>query len=241
MRMLALDTSSVMTSVAVLADTEVLAQARHEDARGHLEALAPLVAQVISDRQPIDVIACGVGPGPYSGLRVGLATAAMLGLSWQVPVFGICSLDAIAAAVLAAGAGAQGFSVAADARRREEYWASYDASGVRVAGPSVQRQDVRHEGRWFGVRGTSSDGQCDATVYPDAAWIGRVALAALGGTTDAQRRVMAEDLECEPAVELSAHGTDDGYTARHSAGRMLLPVRPLYLRRADVHQGGRSA
>lgn len=73
-------------------------------------------------RSSIDTIACGVGPGPYTGLRVGIATALALGAAWEVPVVGLCSLDAIAAAACVDGP-TQGFGIAGDVRRHEVYWA----------------------------------------------------------------------------------------------------------------------
>ena len=72
----------------------------------------------------------GCGPGPFTGLRVGMATAAAYGHALGVPVFGVCSLDAIG------GQTAGEVLVVTDARRREVYWARY-ADGVRVDGPGV--------------------------------------------------------------------------------------------------------
>ena len=99
---LALDTASAWSTVAVVDGDVVVAEAEHHDPRGHAEVLATLVAQVIAraGESRIDVIACGVGPGPYTGLRLGVTTAQVLGLAWLIPVVGICSLDAIAASAL---------------------------------------------------------------------------------------------------------------------------------------------
>ena len=90
---LAFDTSSALTSVAVVDGDEVVAEASHLDARRHAEVMSPLLVTVIAgiDRARIDAIACGVGPGPYTGLRVGIATALAVGLAWEIPVHGICS------------------------------------------------------------------------------------------------------------------------------------------------------
>lgn len=123
------------------------------DARGHAERLAPQIHDLLQEAAagrpgPVvpDAVVCGTGPGPFTGLRVGLVTAAALGDGWGVPVYGVCSLDAIAIAVAgtaaAAGpsqpAGSGGLLVATDARRREVYWAVYRC-GARVDGPHVQR------------------------------------------------------------------------------------------------------
>jgi tRNA threonylcarbamoyladenosine biosynthesis protein TsaB len=86
-----------------------------------------------ASRGELTGIAVGVGPGPYTGLRVGLVTARVLGDALGIPVYGVCSLDVIAADVECRG----GFLVATDARRHELYWAEYDTRRARVAGPAV--------------------------------------------------------------------------------------------------------
>ena len=231
---LGIDTSSALTTVAVLNDDQVLASAQHDDARQHGEVLAVLIEQVLAQvgTGPIDGIACGVGPGPYTGLRVGLATAAALGLAWQVPVWGACSLDALAHRLAADQAGP--FVVASDARRREVYWAAYDSDGIRQAGPFVGPaaavdEPTRHL-RWFGegaalaadaVHFTGDGSRPTAT---DVAHLVR-SLVAGGEVVDSQ------------VPGLSAHGTDDGSTAAALAGRRLLPPMPLYVRRPDAVGG----
>jgi tRNA threonylcarbamoyl adenosine modification protein YeaZ len=124
--------------VAVLAErVAVLAEATRPAARQHGELLMPTVLSVCQTAgvrlAEVEAVVCGVGPGPFTGLRVGLVSAASLGDALGVPVFGVNSLDAIAAP-RAAGSG---LLVVADARRRELYWAAYDGTGTRVAGPAV--------------------------------------------------------------------------------------------------------
>jgi tRNA threonylcarbamoyl adenosine modification protein YeaZ len=114
----------------------VLASRAAVGARRHGELLAPLVAEVLAeaDLRPVDLggIAVGVGPGPFTSLRVGVVTAASLADALDLPAAGVCSLDAIAY-------GEPGdVTVATDARRREVYWARY-AGGVRREGPAVER------------------------------------------------------------------------------------------------------
>ncbi len=136
---LALDTSTAV-AVGVAADGRILASGRVDDSRAHAEELMPLVTRVLADAgvslADVDALIAGVGPGPFTGLRVGVVTATTLAEVLGVPVRGACSLDAIAAAWSAAGA-PDAFVVASDARRREVYWARYDASGRRVDGPHV--------------------------------------------------------------------------------------------------------
>jgi tRNA threonylcarbamoyladenosine biosynthesis protein TsaB len=81
-------------------------------------------------------IAVGTGPGPYTGLRVGLVTARVLGSALGVPVHGVCTLDAIACQAVSAAAGRE-FLVATDARRKEVYWGRYSPDGARLSGPAV--------------------------------------------------------------------------------------------------------
>ena len=110
----------------------------------HGEQLAPLIDRVLREAGivPADLtaVAVGVGPGPFTGLRVGLVTARTLGFALDIPVYGVCSLDVIAVEAAARGAsGGRPFLVATDARRKEVYLASYDADGVRREGPVVTR------------------------------------------------------------------------------------------------------
>ncbi|AKS35612.1 tRNA (adenosine(37)-N6)-threonylcarbamoyltransferase complex dimerization subunit type 1 TsaB [Mycolicibacterium goodii] len=104
------------------------------DARAHAEQLTPNIVAALSDADitgaDLDAVVVGCGPGPFTGLRVGMASAAAYAHAVGVPVYGVCSLDAI-------GGGTSGdVLVVTDARRREVYWARYH-DGVRVAGPSV--------------------------------------------------------------------------------------------------------
>ncbi|MHA6617515.1 tRNA (adenosine(37)-N6)-threonylcarbamoyltransferase complex dimerization subunit type 1 TsaB [Pseudonocardia sp. DLS-67] len=142
MLVLAIDTATPAVTAGVVeltTDAVLLRAARVEhDARKHAELLIPAVHAVCADADTslrgIAAIVVGVGPGPFTGLRVGMVTAAALGDALDVPVHGVCSLDAIA--VDAAGEGP--LLVVTDARRREVYWAAYDDAGGRVDGPHVQ-------------------------------------------------------------------------------------------------------
>jgi tRNA threonylcarbamoyl adenosine modification protein YeaZ len=134
--LLALDTATPAVTVALHDGRAVLAESTTVDARRHTELLAPAISEVLDaagvDRREITEIAVGVGPGPFTGLRVGLAAARVLGAVLDRPVHGVCSLDIVAHGAIAGGAGGQPFVVATDARRREVYWAGYDAAGQRL-------------------------------------------------------------------------------------------------------------
>jgi tRNA threonylcarbamoyladenosine biosynthesis protein TsaB len=135
--LLALDTSTPAVTVALHDGGRVVAESTTVDARRHTELLMPAIVDVLAsagvDRRELTAITVGVGPGPFTGLRIGLVTARMLGHVLDVPVLGVCSLDITARGVTVPGP----FHVASDARRREVYWASYDAAGHRSDGPEV--------------------------------------------------------------------------------------------------------
>lgn len=137
---LGIDTS---TDVRVgLADgAGILASRAVTDSRAHAEQLMPLVNATLAEAgrtlHDLGLIVVGVGPGPFTGLRVGVVTAQTLGFALGVPVRGVCSLDAVAAGHLVAGNPGGEFLAVSDARRREVYWARYDTDGRRVEGPAV--------------------------------------------------------------------------------------------------------
>jgi len=118
-------------------DVSVLAERVTEDARSHGELLAPSVSAVLVESgyraTDLDAVIAGVGPGPFTGLRVGLVTAAALADTLGIPAYGVCTLDAIGA-----DAGPGRVLVATDARRREVYWAVYQDS-IPVTAPAVNR------------------------------------------------------------------------------------------------------
>jgi tRNA threonylcarbamoyl adenosine modification protein YeaZ len=127
---LAVDTSSPAVSAALVRltgdGTEVLAERVVVDARRHGELLAQGVREVLAAGRP-EAVVVGTGPGPFTGLRVGLVTAAAMSDAYGIPAYGVCSLD---------GIGEGDVVVLTDARRREVYWARY-TGGARVDGPAV--------------------------------------------------------------------------------------------------------
>ncbi len=131
---LAIDTSTSKTIVGIVEDGVVLFEKAHEGATDHGRALSELVAEALKVAKPPHQVVVGMGPGPFTGLRVGIAFAQTFALSRQIPVIGICSLDAIAIE-------RDEYTVAIDARRKEIYWASYK-DGHRIAGPAGNKPAV---------------------------------------------------------------------------------------------------
>jgi tRNA threonylcarbamoyladenosine biosynthesis protein TsaB len=214
--LLAIDTSTSAITVAVHDGTSMLAESSTIDARRHGEHLAPGILGVLQEagRSAADVTAvvCGLGPGPFTGLRVGLVTARTFAFARGIPALGVCSLDALAHQAWREGAvtggAAGGFVVATDARRKEVYWARYDVTDqgvVRATEPAVSAPaDVAAQLDGAPVVGRGG------LLYPEVL-PGRV------GPLDVSAGHLA-DL----AARLLAAGAD------------LSDVEPLYLRRPDA-------
>lgn len=207
-RLLAMDTSTSAVTVALVDDDVVLAVRSRIDARRHTEILMPLVSEVVEqagiERSSIDGFAVGVGPGPYTGLRVGITTAATLGLVLDRPAYGVCSLDAIAYDVAVQPDSPDDFLVATDGRRKEVYWARY-TGGVRIGEPQVHRPaELAEELRALPTAGRGPE------LYPD---------------------LFANPLS---QLDVDAAALGRLVARRLADGTGLLPLQPLYLRQPDA-------
>ena len=129
-KVLAIDTSTSRSCVAIIDGTEVLYSGFRDGATAHGPSLPALVQEALAVSD-VDEVVVGMGPGPFTGLRVGIAFAQSFALAREIPVRGVCSLDAIAAQVTD-----KDFIITVDARRKEVYWARY-THGVRVGQPAV--------------------------------------------------------------------------------------------------------
>ena len=233
MLVLALDTATALTTVAVVSSSGVaLAQASHHDSRRHAEALPQLVreALIAAETSPayLDLIAVGVGPGPFTGLRVGVAFARATAHALGIPAVGAMTLDVIARGWAEGRTGP--FTVVTRSRRVEVAWAAYDASThgsmARVDGPLIQPDPgyPRHGPAIGDVEGV------DAEARPSAVDLGRLVLDRLSaGETLPGDREWPED-----ASDGSGAPTAALLTSLASEGRWLLPALPLYLRRPDA-------
>ena len=220
MLVLALDTSTAAVT-AVVARCEagvarVLGSAAYFGAQEHVEQLAVMAAQAMreADVVPADLAAVvvGAGPGPFTGLRVGIVAGRVMGYALGIEVHGICSLDALAATAIDDSAvstdvGSR-FAVASDARRREVYWATYeiDARGhaKRIDGPFVSKPDD----------------------LPESVRLGRV----VGRGTELYADVFGT---MAPPYEPTGTGLARAAAWALDVGRTVIP-EPLYLRRPDA-------
>jgi tRNA threonylcarbamoyladenosine biosynthesis protein TsaB len=206
------DTATPAVSVALHDGDQVVSEAFALDARRHGELLTPMIAKVMADagasRGDLTGVAVGVGPGPYTGLRVGVVTARVLGAVLGLPVHGVCSLDVIAS-VAAAAAGTE-FLVATDARRKEVYWARYDAAGRRLEGPAVGAASSIAGAAQLPVAGAGG------RLYPEA-------FGPVIGPAYPDARTLCGIVAGRPAGQ---------------ARPPLRPAEPLYLRRPDAREPG---
>lgn len=211
---IALDTSAT-ASAAITRNDTVIAHRASASQRNHSEVLARYITEVLTEAgldptapDGLDGIFVGVGPGPFTGLRAGIITAQTLAHIWQLPVYGVLSLDGLAHRVgpEAFRLGAAEFVVATDARRKEVYWAHYDNVGGqahRLHGPFVTApQDVTE----LPVYGAG------AGLYPHA-------LYGITGYTDA----------VADATDIAAYGS-----LAQRRGYRLEAVEPQYLRGHDA-------
>ncbi|WP_149184922.1 tRNA (adenosine(37)-N6)-threonylcarbamoyltransferase complex dimerization subunit type 1 TsaB [Streptomyces sp. TRM49041] len=195
MLLLAMDTATPAVTVALHDGRSVVAQSSQVDARRHGELLLPAVHRVLGEAglkpDAVTGVVVGVGPGPYTGLRVGLVTAATFASALGVPVHGLCTLDGLA---YASGLD-EPFVVATDARRKEVYWARYDDRRTRVTEPSVDRPaDIADQ--VAGLPAVGAGARLYGDVFPDARDPEHQSAAALA--TLAAERLAAGERLLEP-------------------------------------------
>jgi tRNA threonylcarbamoyl adenosine modification protein YeaZ len=209
--LLAVDTATPAVTVALHDGSSVLASESQVDARRHGELLLPAVDRVLkaagAGLGAVTDLVVGVGPGPYTGLRVGITTALTFGSALGLPVRGLCTLDGLA---YASGLDTP-FVVATDARRKEVYWARYADARTRITDPAVDRPaDIA--AAVAGLPAVGAGTVLYPDTFPDARGPEHQSAAALAS--------LAAEL-------LAAPGTGD-------ADGAFLPALPLYLRRPDA-------
>lgn len=216
--LLAIDTSTSTIGAALHDGHRIRAETVREDARRHAELLAPAITETLAaggaQVGDLTAVVCGVGPGPFTGLRVGVVTALVLAHSRGLePPTGLCSLDALAHAVRDRHTGE--LLVATDARRKEVYWARYDVAphgATRLEGPAVGRAaDLPPQVRALPTLGRG------ALLYPE----------------ELPNLLPDAPPDVSPAALADlALAVRDG--AHPDADTALLPPEPLYLRRPDA-------
>ncbi|WP_296137907.1 tRNA (adenosine(37)-N6)-threonylcarbamoyltransferase complex dimerization subunit type 1 TsaB [uncultured Corynebacterium sp.] len=221
------------------------------DSRAHNEVLTPFIMECCDEvgvtPSDLDAVVVGVGPGPFTGLRVGMATAAAFGDAFDIPVIGVCSLDGLAWNAIADAPQHEGETiiVATDARRREVYWATYrisDGHPVRVTEPEVTRPTDVDVSEAADVPAP----QPSLAVVSDS-----VADTLLSSVTSVNQSVDAQpdivnfvraaldhpmNLGRAKNVDDSADSTQDesDHNVLFPRQSDLQPLRPLYLRRPDA-------
>jgi tRNA threonylcarbamoyl adenosine modification protein YeaZ len=160
---LGIDTSTPLVSVALVSGDGLVVRREELASNKHGEVLAAFIDEVLHDAgavaADVGAVGVGLGPGPFTGLRVGIVTAAAMSDALDIPAYGVCSLDMVD------GTHDGGALVVSDARRRQLYWAAYNSDGVRQEGPEIGfPQDVAEHvrGRVTEVAGPAS------TLYADA-------------------------------------------------------------------------
>jgi len=219
--LLAIDTSTTAITVALHNGDGVVAEVATLDARAHAEHLAPNLRSALREAGavPADVtdVVVGLGPGPFTGLRVGIVSARTFAFALGIPVRGICSLDALAHEAWLAGHRG-GLLVATDARRKEVYAAEFlldDAGLTRVAGPVVNRA-ADLDAAWQALPAAGRG----PLLYP----------ADLGS----EQWSGSEPSGIRLPLDVSAGALADLASRRLATGDELDGLEPLYLRRPDV-------
>ncbi len=215
MLLLAFDTATPAVTVALHDGFRVLADQTTVSSRRHGELLAASIERVLAAAgaapSDLEAIAVGTGPGPYTGLRAGLVTARVLASALAIPAVGVCTLDAIARAAAPAAAGRE-FIVAADARRKEVYWARYAPSAQRIGEPAVGLPAALASAEISSSCPVAGEGPL---LYPE-----------LGGDPIPPRYPDAAQLAAIAAQRLAEHAP-------------YPPAAPLYLRRPDARVPGK--
>lgn len=134
---LVIDTSTNRTAVGLFHRNEQLYSGFHDGATAHAEALPKLVSEALAIENSVNQVVIGMGPGPFTGLRVGIVFGQSFAHARKINWRGVCSLDGY-------DIDSDNYIVTSDARRKELYWAKY-RDGMRTAGPEVSTPEYVSE------------------------------------------------------------------------------------------------
>lgn len=215
MLILAFDTSSPAVTVALVRGTETLVERTEVANNKHGELLASLIDQTLTEAgiAPCDpgAVAVGLGPGPFTGLRVGIVTARAMSDALGIPAYGESSLDVMAAELR----GGPEYAVVSDARRKQVYWTAYSSGGERLSDPDLGRPD-------------------DVAAALDGV-VSQVAGAGASMYPEAFARFTVLDEPIYPRAATLGWMVRD----RAAAGAPSDDLAPLYLRRPDAQVPGK--
>lgn len=157
MRTLVIDSATEACSVALFEGGTLIASAREVIGRGHAERLVPMIAQ-LPDKGRAARICVSLGPGSFTGVRIGLAAARALGLAWSADVLGYPTLALVAATARRSGAGA--VTVCMTGGHGEWFVQDFDASGH----PAAQMASLRPEDAAAAAAATVAGTQAESLV-----------------------------------------------------------------------------
>lgn len=191
---LALTTSTPFASIALVENNHVLAEISHDDPRGHAEHLFDMIDRAFvkasRKRSDVSLVACDVGPGSFTGVRIGVASAKGIAEGLRVRLAGVLSLEAMAAQARAECGSETLVLAAVDAKKGELYMAAFDGEAMLLAPVHLPRSETAARSRKLArsrpfvsiadvpdIDGFAPDAHRALIASPSAAWIGRVAAA----------------------------------------------------------------
>jgi tRNA threonylcarbamoyl adenosine modification protein YeaZ len=174
---LALSTSSPALSIALVDGPAVLAHRHEVIGRGHAEALVPAIAALLEDRRPQHILV-DIGPGSYTGIRIGIAAARALGVAWGVEVAGMSALSLVAAAAFAGDPGLTEVFALIDAGRGHAAGGRLGRDLVAPASQLVRSLPAAVVPAGAGAALIEGAPPARHGAHPDAAWAGHLPAAA---------------------------------------------------------------
>lgn len=226
MTVLAFDTATASCAIALWREGETLAEAQRMLERGHAEVLVPMIETVLGDAglsyQELELLAVTIGPGAFTGIRIGLATARALALASDLPLVGITNFAALAHAVPVEQRRGQNLLIVLETKRADFYTCGYDENLSLISEP----QAIDEAGLVDLAANIANDGYL--LLAGDCLERSQQVLQ----NTDLNIQVSAGSNYVDPAIvaELAA--------AEFRSGDEIDIPAPLYLKPPDVNMSG---